>query len=964
MSRLTENLRFTQISKSTFGFSVRLVSLPLATLRLFKSLFHVFLVRGLSVFPSMDDDFLSSSGDDNNNFLDLDFDQRSSSFASVATATASTFNNKRRLLSSYSCVDDGDEDGEHCQAEKLYLVPHRWWREAKCDADQVGVFYNVSWKEVSGHDHEDGDEEIVLNLREEENYKSDDLEEGSSCRECALISGPMWLQPLKRHIDSKGVENDPPNPLAAEDYFQDMFLIRIRLSLSLETNSLIVKIGLKDNSLALYRRAHDILGPKSQLLHIWDYSGWTTHFFMNKRINLPNGSVGLSGKEIIIELQVYGFPDPTKGRDGKIDEIVEYNKEGIDLSSVSVKLSGSSDYSSSYSTLTNSSSSSNNGGQCHFLGLIGLENLGNTCFMNSTIQCLVHTPKLVDYFLGNYRGDINHENPLGMKGELALAFGDLLRKLWTPGTRTVAPRMFKLKLAHFAPQFSGYNQHDSQEFLAFLLDGLHEDLNRVKSKPYIEIKNAEDRPDKEVAEEYWRNHQARNDSIIVDLYQGQYRSTLVCPVCNKKSVTFDPFMYLSLPLPSTSMRTMTLTLLSADGSTLPSPVTITLPKHGRLKDLLESLSTACSLRSDETLLVAEVYKSKIFRFLEGPSDSLALIRDDDTLVAYRIPKSNNGSSLVVFMQERLEKAYAFERAPANWNLFGIPLVARISDVSTGLDLHNQFLKLFNPFLMPADDVLSNCEDARITANGDSAMEDIISPMISDTNTGPDGKAEDDSHLSADFQFYLEHNYGSKAINMTELLPVSISNNLLNVCVRWSEKMIEKYDTCLLSVLPEVFKPQLYVRPQESASLYKCLEAFLREEPLGPDDMWYCPNCKKHRQASKKLDLWRLPEILVVHLKRFSYNRYLKNKLETYVDFPIDDLDLSTYISHASTQFFNRYVLYAISNHYGSMGGGHYTAFVNHGYGKWYEFDDDNVYPVGEDRIKSFAAYVLFYRRVT
>uniref|UniRef100_A0A2P2M473 Ubiquitin carboxyl-terminal hydrolase 8-like isoform X1 n=1 Tax=Rhizophora mucronata TaxID=61149 RepID=A0A2P2M473_RHIMU len=247
MSRLTENLRFTQISKSTFGFSVRLVSLPLATLRLFKSLFHVFLVRGLSVFPSMDDDFLSSSGDDNNNFLDLDFDQRSSSFASVATATASTFNNKRRLLSSYSCVDDGDEDGEHCQAEKLYLVPHRWWREAKCDADQVGVFYNVSWKEVSGHDHEDGDEEIVLNLREEENYKSDDLEEGSSCRECALISGPMWLQPLKRHIDSKGVENDPPNPLAAEDYFQDMFLIRIRLSLSLETNSLIVKIGLKVN---------------------------------------------------------------------------------------------------------------------------------------------------------------------------------------------------------------------------------------------------------------------------------------------------------------------------------------------------------------------------------------------------------------------------------------------------------------------------------------------------------------------------------------------------------------------------------------------------------------------------------------------------------------------------------------------------------------------------------------------
>lgn len=48
------------------------------------------------------------------------------------------------------------------------------------------------------------------------------------------------------------------------------------------------------------------------------------------------------------------------------------------------------------------------------------------------------------------------------QGELALAFGELLRKLWAPGAKPVAPRMFKLKLASFAPQFSGYNQHDSQ----------------------------------------------------------------------------------------------------------------------------------------------------------------------------------------------------------------------------------------------------------------------------------------------------------------------------------------------------------------------------------------------------------------------------------------------------------------------------------------------------------------------
>jgi len=88
---------------------------------------------------------------------------------------------------------------------------------------------------------------------------------------------------------------------------------------------------------------------------------------------------------------------------------------------------------------------------------------------------------------------------------------------------------------------------------------------------------------------------------------------------------------------------------------------------------------------------------------------------------------------------------------------------------------------------------------------------------------------------------------------------------------------------------------------------------------------YCPGCKKHQQASKKLDLWRLPEILVVHLKRFSYSRFLKNKLETYVDFPIEKLDLSGFLAHKNGSLSNCYGLYAIINHYGSMGGGHYTA---------------------------------------
>nr|POE51027.1 ubiquitin carboxyl-terminal hydrolase 8 [Quercus suber] len=623
--------------------------------------------------------------------------------------------------------------------------------------------------------------------------------------------------------------------------------------------------------------------------------------------------------QILLELQVYGFSDTLRGIDERNNEmaLVQSKIEGPFCNGF-LKMNGSTDREGSLLTLTSSSQSAGSYRGAASLGLTGLQNFGNTCFMNSAIQCLVHTPELVDYFLGDYPKEINYDNPLGMKGELALAFGDLLRKLWAPGARPVAPRMFKSKLANFAPQFSGYNQHDSQEFLAFLLDGLHEDLNRVKCKPYVEAKGLEDCPDEEVAEEYWKNHLARNDSIIVDSCQGQFRSTLICPLCKKVSVTFDPFMYLSLPLPSTVMRTMTLTVMGADGITLPSTYTITVPDCGKLTDLIVALSAACSLRDDETLLVAEVYMNWnlncFLNWLE-PSGSIALIRDDDKLVAYRLPKDCEKSPLVVFKHKNIDQF------TSKWKMFGIPLVARLPDLSCGSDIRKKFLKLLNPFLMPVEDVLNDCDDEEgSSGNEDSEMLDATSPTVLDTDAGSDSETLDETHLGLAKE--------------------------LEVHVVWSDKMIDKYDTCILSSFPEVFKPRTFMkRPQESVSLYKCLEAFLKEEPLGPEDMWYCPSCKEPRQAIKKLDLWRLPEILVIHLKRFSYNRYFKNKLETFIDFPVDDLDFSTYIAHKNSQFSNRYMLYAISNHYGGLGGGHYTASINLGYGMWYEFDDEKVNPV-------------------
>lgn len=594
-------------------------------------------------------------------------------------------------------------------------------------------------------------------------------------------------------------------------------------------------------------------------------------------------------------------------------------------------------------------------------GLAGLQNLGNTCFMNSALQCLVHTPPLVEFFLQDYSDEINMDNPLGMRGELALAFGDLLRKLWSSGRTSVAPRVFKGKLARFAPQFSGYNQHDSQELLAFLLDGLHEDLNRVKQKPYIEMKDSDGRPDEEVAYECWKNHMARNDSLIVDECQGQYKSTLVCPECGKISITFDPFMYLSLPLPSTVIRTMSVTVFYCDGSGLPMPYTVNVLKHACCRDLGQALGTACCLKSDEMLLLAEVYENKIYRYLDNPLESLTSIKDEEHIVAYRL-KSGARKTKLEIMHRCLDNVKGGDK-----KIFGTPLVTYLAeDPQYGANIETYVHRMLAPLRKAHSSTKyhDGKENGFISAGGDE--QSSISNSQSEPRNLTFGTSEQEGTSCGESSFQLaltnEGGYNCEPIEKASVIKPSAH---IRVYLDWTEKEFELYDASYLRDLPEVHKTGFTVKKtrQEAISLFSCLEAFLTEEPLGPDDMWYCPQCKEHRQATKKLDLWKLPEILVFHLKRFSYSRYLKNKLDTFVNFPIHNLDLTKYVKNKDGTSYV-YNLYAISNHYGGLGGGHYTAYAKLiDDNKWYHFDDSHVSPVSEAEIKSSAAYVLFYQRV-
>ncbi|TIB95941.1 cysteine proteinase [Wallemia mellicola] len=354
-------------------------------------------------------------------------------------------------------------------------------------------------------------------------------------------------------------------------------------------------------------------------------------------------------------------------------------------------------------------------------GLTGLKNLGNTCYMNSTLQCLSATIPFARFFTsGVWRRFVNHNNKMGMQGRLAESFSQILTHMWREQYTFISPMTFRKNICTFANQFIGTDQHDAQEFLSFLLDGLHEDLMVGEGqKPTEDTNNdaLESLPTPLGSEREWKRYKQMNDSVIVDYFQGQFRNRMECMSCHKTSTTYNSFMYLSLPVPTKKLK-------------------------------------------------------------------------------------------------------------------------------------------------------------------------------------------------------------------------------------------------------------------GSVSLTTCLDSFLKDEVMEKDNAWNCPNCKVARKSIKRLSIARLPPILLIQLKRFSFNGPFSDKIETLVTYPLKNFNLTPYTPHMANQYYgitNKddptlqhppfiYELYGVTNHYGSLQSGHYTANVNSG-NEWYNCADSRVSKSNEKEVVSKHGYMLYYKRV-
>ena len=663
---------------------------------------------------------------------------------------------------------------------------------------------------------------------------------------------------------------------------------------------------------------------------------------------------------------------------------------------------------------------------------IGLSNLGNTCFMAATLQALGHVAPWRAYFVsGEYAYDLNTASAFGMQvlshvlnhlprsslserpafasrirqGKLAVAYGSLLQEMAQTQAerraRSVAPSTFKHTVGRFNPTFAGYMQQDASEFLAMLLEGLSEDLNHVATKPYVEMPESGGRTDWVVADETWQNHLKREQHLVTALLTGSMHSEMVCAASGERSVTFEPFSFLVVPLPedltvyvnvrihfahqrlwpvhamvcvssdgsvadvlteAASLRFAADTIVNDDETHLDGPPPaaedlVAALGGGMTPTILERTYPIAHLRNDETLLIYELVApaTKAVQ-ASATTATAAAVGAAATVAATAVAKvvTRPAPMVLTCHLRTLLPVEDYFINPYRPQLFGSPFLVRVqSGATTCHGLYEHVWKQIRPYFTSVPE-----------GSGDFPFELHAQRSVAGAAATPSGAP--DEAITADVLI------GNTSATL-ELGPVL--GLMVDVAVAARKHFDDNLHTFSLEheSVARLRPAALGGRPSELNACMATLAA--PEEVVKYSKVLTQKNDGEFTEGAwmKTTKLWQPPPVLVLVLKRFrvherSGQRY---KLGNHVNFPVDDADFSASVvppaadePKGEKRQRALYDLSAVVNHHGGLRGGHYTCYARglDGNAPWLCLDDSSVRPIDPKKVVSHDAYILFYTR--
>eukprot|EP01060_Flectonema_neradi_P029337 TRINITY_DN4031_c0_g1_i2.p1 TRINITY_DN4031_c0_g1~~TRINITY_DN4031_c0_g1_i2.p1 ORF type:complete len:1249 (+),score=206.16 TRINITY_DN4031_c0_g1_i2:77-3823(+) len=602
------------------------------------------------------------------------------------------------------------------------------------------------------------------------------------------------------------------------------------------------------------------------------------------------------------------------------------------------------------------------------IGKIGLQNLGNTCYMNAALQCLVNTKLLRDFFL-KHNDWVYHlcHRKWGMGGKLAISFAELIELMWigtTPGQDTyVAPRNLRNIFGVYRPDYATYQQQDAQEFMSLFLSGMSCDLGKLSRNDLIEPAKGEPTPDPppddkpQTSEERWSQHLARYDSVITRIFSGQERVVRTCSVCKKLATVFDATSTLSLNLPQKQGIYRLLTVRRPDKppiqvsvkiQTQPTPdVTIAAPNESEQSDQIRH-----TLSSELGGLPCEYVYCDVT--LTGAATEISSMIPIGCTVVYYVPG---------YSPENPEVLQIIHRKGTTSEHLTPPTIISLTKVEFVADIESTMQWLVPEYHVSTTD----CDAYTPKSPSRNRVKRCPYSLLCVTK---DGKSCSTCPWS------------SGCTGCVNYEGVKADSRIQTIAAEWDTSMLFYYNTSTTVSQSETHQ-SLSLHEEERNSgvettLLDCLNTYTAKEEL----LTHCEHCAKEASKKKRprnskqepppkveytetsqirvASLHVLPPILTIQLKRFVYELGgVKNS--GFVDFPIKDLNFSQWYSGEEKSSDHIYDLYAVVNHSGCYSFGHYYSYILTPAG-WHCYDDSVISPINESSIVTSNAYVLMYKK--
>uniref|UniRef100_A0A182MUF2 ubiquitinyl hydrolase 1 n=1 Tax=Anopheles culicifacies TaxID=139723 RepID=A0A182MUF2_9DIPT len=553
-------------------------------------------------------------------------------------------------------------------------------------------------------------------------------------------------------------------------------------------------------------------------------------------------------------------------------------------------------------------------------GLVGLQNLANTCYMNAALQALSNSPPLTGYFLdcgAILETDLlGGTNPAVTKPALAKHYHRLIREMWCKNRRYVVPSGILCGIRIVHPMFRGYQQHDTQEFLRCFMDQLHEELKEVTAPPPPDVLS---RGTLDEVDEHSDGHPSPCSSPSPSQSEGEYE-TCDSGVSERSSLSDDQLSPTKL---SASKRFRKLSSRS------PSPPGSAADSQANQRMLASARIRTSSIRQQSPVG-------------SNRSNASSVSTASMTIPPTGTPGSGTGGG-----------GGSGDPSDGGTAKDKLPQRSIISDIFDG--------KLLSSVQCLTCDRVSTREETFQDLSLPIPGKDHLAVLHqTHPGMGSPGSGSGVSSVSVGSANSVSSGSGMGAGSSGASSGGSTSSGI----------------TCSDAVYPVNGDSWLWwfwnspfwswVRSWfwgPAVTLHDCMAAFFSADELKGDNMYSCERCNKLRNGVKYSRVLALPEMLCVHLKRFRHDLSYSSKISSPVLFPLYGLDMRPYLHKDCRSEVTTYDLCAVICHHGTVGGGHYTSFAKHDpTGKWFEFDDQLVTQVTPEHVQSCEAYVLFYRK--